>query len=347
MNNHARLDLGRRSWTQWSTQMSLLTTDPTAIAAARNRVAEILRQVELAASRFRSDTEVQALAQAEGKALPVSTTLFRLTSAALAAARETGGVLDPTVGARLVELGYNRRLRLISNTTSGESDAHRLLPQRPLQSGGREIPLSLQMPLAQTTWEAIRLDPEAQTIQVPAGLILDFGSIGKAWAADECAQIIAAELGTGVMVNLGGDIATAGPNPVGKAGWIIRVQDIPTDPAAVVNLPAGLGLATSSIRHRRWVAGGQLHHHLLDPRTGKSVRGPWAAATVLGQSCLRANTWSTAAIVLGADAPAALETQGLPARLVTAAGVVRAVAGWPADTGTKPFQEDAPEGRRA
>jgi thiamine biosynthesis lipoprotein len=51
--------------------------------------------------------------------------------------------------------------------------------------------------------------------------------------------------------------------------------------------------------------------------------------SVAASSCLAANTASTAAIVLGAAAPAWLAARGLPARLVSEDGRVLRVAGWP------------------
>ena len=72
-------------------------------------------------------------------------------------------------------------------------------------------------------WRQIELDEESGLLSLPAGTRLDVGATAKAWAADQAAARIAAELGCGVLVNLGGDIAVAGPVPDG--GWRVRVQD--------------------------------------------------------------------------------------------------------------------------
>jgi thiamine biosynthesis lipoprotein len=53
--------------------------------------------------------------------------------------------------------------------------------------------------------------------------------------------------------------------------------------------------------------------------------------SVTAASCVDANTASTAAIVRGAEAPAWLESLGLPARLVDPAGAVVHVGAWPRD----------------
>ena len=95
-------------WTRWTTGMHLLVTDPTVLSRARAIVDAELDAVEDAASRFRPDSEICALAAAAGARTPVSPVLADLIGAALTAARLTDGDVDPTVGRALVDLGYDR-----------------------------------------------------------------------------------------------------------------------------------------------------------------------------------------------------------------------------------------------
>ncbi len=145
----------------------------------------------------------------------------------------------------------------------------------------------------------------------------------------------AGRLGCGVLVSLGGDIAVAGAAPPG--GWRIRVQDVtgrpedpPSGPAAVVSIRAG-GLATSSTAARRWRRGGDVIHHILDPRTGLPAVPVWRTVSVAAASCAAANTASTAAIIKGRSAVDWLAGHQLPSRLVTSDSVIVTVAGWPPD----------------
>jgi thiamine biosynthesis lipoprotein len=184
-------------------------------------------------------------------------------------------------------------------------------------------------------WRSIGLDPAARRLTVPAGVQLDLGATVKGWAADRAAARIAGWLGCGVLVSLGGDTAVAGEPPGG--GWPVRVQDVtglpgaePGGPAAVVAIREG-GLATSSTAARRWRRGGDVLHHILDPRTGVPAVPVWRTVSVAAGSCADANTAATAAVIRGRGAPAWLAGLGLPARLVDVGGGVRAVAGWPAD----------------
>jgi FAD:protein FMN transferase len=165
---------------------------------------------------------------------------------------------------------------------------------------------------------------------MPARVALDLGSTGKALAADLAAAAAHAATGTGILVSLGGDIATAGPVPAG--GWRIRcTDDSRTDPESdgeVISIGPD-AVATSSTTVRRWTKGGIVRHHIVNPATGLPAEGPWRTATVVAATCVDANAASTAAIVMGERATGWLAGLGLPARLVDRDGNVTRIGGWP------------------
>jgi len=290
-------------WQRWTTDMHLLVIDPAEIQRARAVVDAELDQIELAASRFRPDSEVSILADADGARQPVSPVFGDLIEAALLAARMTDGDVDPTVGRAVVELGYDEAF----------AGADSAMP--------RIASVSVQ-----ADWTAVEFD--GHSIRIPPGTLLDLGATAKALAADRCAQRVHSETGTGVLVNLGGDLATAGDAPAG--GWQILVQDTDDDPANQVSIGSDVGLATSSTRRRRWQRRGQMCHHIVDPRTGLSADPLWRSVSVAADSCLVANAVSTAAIVRGHRAPDWIAGLGLPARLVDVDGRQRILGGWPA-----------------
>lgn len=297
---------GRAAWSALGTGVRVLTTDPAALDAAAALVAAQLAELDLAASRFRPDSEVSTLAA--GRTTRVSPLLLALLVAALRAARLTGGAVDPTVGGSLAALGYDRDFAAVP-ADSGAALVVRRVPG----------------------WRSVELDPAAGTVRVPAGTVLDLGATAKAYAADRAAAGAAAAAGCGVLVSLGGDVAVAGPPP--PAGWLVRLADdsaAPPDPALPgVRLRSG-GLATSSAAVRRWRRGGDWLHHLLDPLTGLPATGPWRTATVAAGSCLDADIASTATMALGERGPAWLAGTRLPARLVDHDDRVVVLGGWPA-----------------
>ena len=107
--------------------------------------------------------------------------------------------------------------------------------------------------------------------------------------------------------------------------------EMPEGPHALIAVRDG-GLATSSTAARRWRRGGDVLHHILDPRTGLPAEPVWRTVSVAAGSCADANAASTAAVIRGRRALGWLTRLGLPARLVDATGAVFTVAGWPDDS---------------
>jgi len=308
---------GAASWRAIGTSVHLLVTDVRALATARRMLTEDLAALDAACSRFRADSEIVALddapADGRGRTGPVriSPLLAGALAVALRAARLTDGDVDPTVGGALSAAGYDRDFALVRRDGP------------PVRLTVRSVP----------GWREIELDEAAGVVSLPRGTQLDLGATAKAWAADRASARIAAELGCGVLVNLGGDIAVAGAAPPG--GWRIRVQDVtgrpeepPAGPSAVIAIHSG-GLATSSTAARRWRRGGDVLHHILDPRSGLPAAPVWRTASVAADTCADANAASTAAIIRGEAALAWLAGLGLPARLVAESGAVVTLSGWP------------------
>jgi thiamine biosynthesis lipoprotein ApbE len=312
------------AWTALGMLVQLVVTAPGLLLAARELLEGDLLALDLACSRFRADSELMAVGNAaRGASGPVTVSVSPLLAEAvevsLRAAQLTDGDVDPTVGGVLADLGYDRDFAELGR--SGETDDTKA-------SGGGDVAVRV-IP----GWRAVRVDVERLRLTVPAGVRLDLGATVKGWAADRAAARIARTLGCGVLVSLGGDTAVAGEPPEG--GWRIRVQDktaLPGEPAdgpsQVVTIRDG-GLATSSTAARRWRRGGDVLHHILDPRTGRPAQPVWRTVSVAAATCADANTAATAAIIRGRLAPGWLTGLRLPARLVAKDGTVHALNAWP------------------
>ncbi len=298
--------VGQVRFPVWGTTAVVLVTDPSAVSVAQELLRADLDELDRVGSRFRADSEICELAGTAGSAVTVNPLLAEVLHTALRAADLTDGLVDPTVGAAMVALGYDRDFDAI------DLDGPPVTPE--------PVP----------GWWRISWDARRRTLVLPRGVALDVGATAKALAADRGAARIAHTLGCGVLVSLGGDLAVAGQAPHG--GWRVGVGDDHTRPdpdgGQVVSIVSG-GLATSGTARRRWRRGGRLIHHIVDPRTGLPAAGGWRTVSVAAASCVDANTASTAAIVLGAAAPGWLAQHQLPARLVADDRTVTTVADWP------------------
>lgn len=289
----------------------VLTTDPDTLAAAVTLAKDYLADLDRAVSRFRDDSEVSRLAATAAKGPTwcwASPLLLDHLDAALRAARLSDGLVDLTVGSAMIAAGYDADL-----------DAVRARPGFTVKLAGVRVP----------GWETIGRTGDGR-VSTPHGTVLDFGSTAKARAADVIARRLALTLPGGFLVNLGGDIATSGTAPAG--GWRIGIEDADGSILQVVTTTTQ-GVATSSTQLRRWQTDTGAVHHIVDPRSGRPAPTAWAQVTCIAADALEANTASTAALVLGEDAPDWLIRKGVAARLDRLDGRVSYTPGWPRPEG--------------
>jgi len=213
---------------------------PGAPAAAVSAAFAEIERWDRILSLYKEESEASALNRAAGTGpVLISSDLFAVVETSLRLARETGGAFDPTI--------------------------------LPVLRGGPEK-------LALVGWRNVRLDPAAGTIELPAGMGLDFGGIGKGWALDRAAAVLKEAGSTRAMFNFGGQILTIGGWPVTIPG---RAEPLLVKDASVS------------------VSGDSEHPgHIKSPFDGLPVRRPGSAVVVLA-SAAEADAWSTALFVLG------------------------------------------------
>lgn len=294
-----------------------------AATPAEQALAEVERlfgAVEACASRFLPESELSRLNRSAGRPFAATPLLFALVSAALGAAAETGGAFDPTLLDALERAGYDRSFERLSGTpvvSPGDRPVPAGAPPRsPVRDAPRPVP----------AWRAVRLDPVASTITLPPGCRLDLGGIGKGWTVDRAAASLRG-LGHGSFaLDAGGDLWATGRQGDGQP-WTVGVAD-PEHPARdlAVLVVDGQAVATSTTARRRWRVGGEVRHHLIDPRTGRPAATGVTSATVVAGTVARAETLAKAALVLGPVAGRALlERLGVPGLLrLDSGGLVRA-----------------------
>ena len=151
----------------------------------------------------------------------------------------------------------------------------------------------------------VLLDPDRAIVKVPRGVRLDPGGIAKGLAAD----LVSAELVTGgaegVVVNVGGDLRVRGEGP-DDGRWPIALED-PRDPGdeLLTLAVADAGVASSSVLRRRWHVGGDVRHHVVDPRTGRPADTVLAGVTTIASDAWWAEVVATE-ILLDRDPAAAV-----------------------------------------
>ena len=268
--------------------------------AADAAIADVLR-IEAKYSRYRDDSVTTAINRAAG-------------GAAIAIDAETAALLR-----------YADRCHALSD---GAFDITSGVLRRVWNF--RAVPPRLPIPEAvEATRQLIgwpRVEWDERTVRLPdAGMEIDFGGIGKEYAADRAATLLAEHGIAHALVNLAGDVRALGTQP-GGAPWRIGIVH-PRTPGAVigeVDIVDG-AIATSGDYQRFIVVDGKRYAHILDPRTGWPV-SYWQSASVVAPVCTLAGSLATIAM-LRPDAPAFLDAQGLRYLLVDEKGRRVAPAG--------------------
>jgi len=227
-------------------------------------------------SRFRYDSELTRLNQIHERPVHVSRTLWDVFHAALKAEQMTDGLVTPTLLDAIIEAGYDRPFDMLPHQTSS-------------------APVSAVSAFQSLT--AVKTDASTRTITLPHGMSLDFGGVAKGWSAHHAMKRLQKE--GPALVDAGGDIAISGPQADGSA-WLVGVEDPfhPGEELAALSL-TGNGVATSGKDRRRWMRGGALQHHIIDPSTNKPAETDLLTVTVIAPNVMEAEAAAKAAFILG------------------------------------------------
>lgn len=235
-------------------------------------MSEVFR-IEQRYSRYRPDSFLSAIneAAARGGSIEVDEETAALLDYSYACYRKSGGSFDITAGV------LRRAWDFSAAKAPEQCDIDRLLPLVGLDKLRWERPV-LTFPVS---------DME-----------LDFGGLGKEYAADRAAEICSAHGIRHGLADLGGDIRVIGPHPDSEP-WRIEIRH-PRKPdsfMATVMIERG-SIASSGDYERFMDIEGTRYCHILDPKTGWPVRG-LSSVSVLSEQCLVAGSVATIAMLMG------------------------------------------------
>ena len=247
---------------------------------ALERAAARVEGLEAAWSRFRPGSELSRLNR-DGRLDHPSDAMRWLVAAMQEAWTVTAGLVDASVLDAVEALGYRRSW-----------------PELPAPDPVLDGLAASRLGAAVPGLSGVELTEQA--VVLPPGVHLDPGGIGKGLAADLVATALV-ERGdaAGALVSLGGDLRVVGEAP-DATGWTVEL-DAPA--GTRVRVPDG-GLASSSVRRRRWqAADGGTAHHVVDPRTGRAARGPRTDTTAVAATAWQAEALATALLLAGPGHP--------------------------------------------
>ena len=300
---------------------------------ALGQVQSLFAEVEATLSRFQPESDLSKLNRSAGTPYQASPLLFSAVDLALKAARESGGVFDPTILGALVGAGYDRSFEMLGNRIEVLGNRIEMLGNE-IEMLGNEMAANRDVGAAERpapsglAWRDIKLDHASRQIYLPSGCGIDLGGIGKGWTVD-LARLILWPFEQ-FAVDAGGDMYVAGAQADGQE-WTVAV-DNPRQPGSdlCVLRIRDRAVATSTVVRRHWLQGGQERHHLIDPRTGAPAVGRVLAATVVADTVARAEVLAKVALILGRESGVEYlnRQRGAAALLMLADGEVELTGGF-------------------
>jgi thiamine biosynthesis lipoprotein len=259
--------------------------DATEDVAVAEVVEAEVRRIESCYSRYRNDNEMARINQAAaaGGSVEISPETAALIGYAKACFQKSGGKFDISSG--LLRKAWDFSLPRLPEQSAIDA----LLPR---------------IGLGKVSLEGERLSFAGD------GMELDFGGLGKEYAADLAAEACARIGVRHGFVDLGGDIRVIGPQHDGQP-WRIGIRHPRDSDRLVAEVALGNGaLATSGDYERFIEIDGRRYCHIIDPQTGWPAQG-LASVTVIADRCLVAGSLSTAAMLKGRDGAAWLSSLGV------------------------------------
>lgn len=232
-----------------------------------------MNRIDRLMSPFKSDSELSKInQQASHHPVVISEELFGLLEKSASYSYLTQGAFDISFSSVGYLYDYRKQLR------PSESQKKALTPQINHQS--------------------IRLNKVDSSVFYKSNKIrIDLGGIAKGHAVDRCIDILVDHGIKNAFINAGGDSRVIGKK--NDRLWYIGIRHPRDEGKLIVNLPLEqVAISTSGDYERFFIEDGVRYHHIIDPKTGDSVRNS-QSVTILADTSTKADALSTSVFVLG------------------------------------------------
>lgn len=255
--------------------------------------------VDAQMSNWKVDSDLSRLNRAAiGDWVPVSANLASVLVQAIGIGHETGNAFNIGVGDVVNAWGFGPAG---ATHPSGPSMGHRNCQQ---------------------VDELLQIDVPGLRVRKHACVALDLCGIAKGFGVDELARVLDRRDIGSWLVGIDGEMRARGCKADGSP-WAIALEAPDDDRRAamgVIELGDAAIATSGDYRHWTWVDGVRVAH-TMDPRTGAPLQTSLASVTVIAPTCADADAYSTAMMVLGAEAGPDLARQlSLDALFVVRAG---------------------------
>ena len=251
------------------------------------KIKKELDSINMEMSVFEPDSEINRInALTAQQKIELSKDMSELLVATQKIYKSTYGHFDPTV-APLVELwGFGTAKQNITPNYE-----------------------QIQNTLQHVGFNKIQLSNNNQTLSKSNDIItLNLSAIAKGYAVDRLANLLQQEGYKNFVIEIGGEVYTAGTKSENISGWNIGIaqpirDNYNVDNAAIIRL-SDMAVATSGDYKNYYYKDNKRYSHTISPQTGYPVEHNLASVTVFDKSCMIADAIATGIMAMG-------ETKGL------------------------------------
>jgi thiamine biosynthesis lipoprotein len=143
---------------------------------------------------------------------------------------------------------------------------------------------------------------DGRLVKERPGIRLDAGAIAKGLAVDEVARFLEERGTRNYLVEIGGEVRVKGRSDTRDAWWIGVLEPGEERRSRLVITARAGALATSGNYRNVREHDGTRYGHTIDPRTGYPVQRDVVSASVFAASCMEADAYATAFMVMGLQA---------------------------------------------
>jgi len=270
--------------------------------AAAAGVDAALAEVNARMSTYRADSEVSRFNRAApGEWFAVSADTADVVATALEVHARSGGAFDITVGPLVDLWGFG----------AGSKGEDRVPAEAEIAAAAARVGSG-----------ALRVRADPPALRKEAEREIDLSAIAKGYGVDRAALWLEGNGVANYMVEVGGEVRTAGRNPQGSK-WRIGIEapELQQGHAITAVALSGESVATSGDYRNYFESGGRRYSHTIDPATARPVDHALASVTVVAADCKTADALATAIDVLGPERGMAFaEREKLPVYLIVRAG---------------------------
>ena len=269
--------------------------------AINRALAQAVARVDQQMSTWKADSDLNRLnAAPEQVWLPVPEELATVLAAALRVGQQSGGAFDIAVGDLVEAWGFGPGASSVT-----EQPLDTLAPRSALSANA-----------------ALTVDTQRHQVRKRAPLQLNLNAIAKGFGVDELARCLDGFGLTDYLVGIDGEMRARGSKPDAQP-WVVAIEK----PCRGVREVMGVmelcdaAIATSG-DYRHWIdVKGRHYAHTMNPATGAPLCNSVAAVTVVAASCMLADAWATALMVLGeSEGPRVAQARGMDALFVLREG---------------------------